>query len=212
MTPLILSALLLLANAFASSQANGSATPPNAFATYQANEGAGLQRSEAPHSNATPRSGQPAVHPAAGLSGAPHRPAGMEALERGHGPHGPTATGASRDVDSSTRYPEPSGAPLTGTATWYDAPSRTDAAAGPALRDLLGPDWRGSWVTVTSGSRSANVRLTDACACGDRNGQPTLLDLDDEAFAELAPLSRGVVRVTVERLGDIALPETSTDG
>lgn len=25
---------------------------------------------------------------------------------------------------------------LTGTATWYDAPSRTDAAAGPALRDL----------------------------------------------------------------------------
>lgn len=101
------------------------------------------------------------------------------------------------------------GTPLiSGRATWYDAPSRTDAAAGPLLRF---DGWRGSWVRVTSGDRSVTVKLTDWCACGDRNGQPTVIDLDDEAFARLAPLSDGVIDVEVEVLGDApALPETST--
>ena len=39
-------------------------------------------------------------------------------------------------------------ADLRGYATWYDAPSKQDAAAGPALRKALGRDWRGSWVRV----------------------------------------------------------------
>lgn len=100
------------------------------------------------------------------------------------------------------------GTPLIGgQATWYDAPSRTDAAAGP---DLRFDGWRGSWVRVTSGERSVTVRLTDWCACQERNGRPTVIDLDDEAFAELAPLSRGVITVEVEILGDIELPETDT--
>lgn len=102
------------------------------------------------------------------------------------------------------------GTPLIGgQATWYDAPSRTDAAAGP---DLRFDGWRGSWVRVTSGERSVTVKLTDWCACGDRNGKPTVIDLDDEAFADLAPLSDGVITVEVEVLGDApALPETSTE-
>lgn len=102
------------------------------------------------------------------------------------------------------------GTPLIGgQATWYNAPSRKDAAAGP---DLRFDGWRGSWVRVTSGERSVTVQLTDWCACGDRNGRPTVIDLDDAAFAELAPLSRGVLDVEVEILGDIELPETSTEG
>ena len=99
---------------------------------------------------------------------------------------------------------------LGGAATWYDAPTRTDAAAGPALRDLLGSDWRGSWVTVRHDGRSVTVRLTDWCACGDRNGKATLLDLDDVAFAELAPLAAGVIAVEVEPVADIPLPATDT--
>jgi hypothetical protein len=88
----------------------------------------------------------------------------------------------------------------TGTATWYDAPSPQDAAAGPALR--VG-NWRGSWVIVRHGSDSVTVRLTDWCQCyGSR-----LIDLDDWAFASLAPLSQGVIDVTVE---PVTLPATDT--
>jgi expansin (peptidoglycan-binding protein) len=42
------------------------------------------------------------------------------------------------------------------------------------------------------------IPLTDWCACGDRNGTPTLLDLSADAFAQLGALSQGVLRVTVE--------------
>lgn len=91
---------------------------------------------------------------------------------------------------------------IQGSATWYDAPSSTDAAAGPALR--VG-NWRGSWVVVRHGSREVRVQLTDWCFCGgDR-----LIDLDDVAFARLAPLSRGVIDVEVEAGGPV-LPATDT--
>ena len=87
---------------------------------------------------------------------------------------------------------------LAGLATWYTDPHQTGfyAAAGPELR--IG-DWRGR-VVVVCAERCIRVTLTDACACGDRHGQRTLLDLSPAAFRELAPLSRGVteVRVTSE--------------
>lgn len=82
---------------------------------------------------------------------------------------------------------------LSGQATWYRwRPG--EAAAGPALRAALGPNWRGTEVTVTANGSSVRVRLTDWCAC-----HPTsrLLDLDARAFSALGPLSRGVLRVTV---------------
>lgn len=88
---------------------------------------------------------------------------------------------------------------LSGIATWYDAPTSGDAAAGPPLR--VG-NWRGRLVRVTAGGRSVIVRLTDWCACPHR-----LIDLDDKAFARLAPLSRGVVRVVVTG-ASITLPAT----
>ena len=83
--------------------------------------------------------------------------------------------------------------PLEGTASWYATPGLT-AAAGPALRT---PGWRGSLVRVTAGSRSVVVRLTDWCQCHRGTRRERVIDLSDAAFAELAPLSAGLVRVTV---------------
>jgi hypothetical protein len=92
--------------------------------------------------------------------------------------------------------PGPRRAAVGGWATWFAAPRGT-AAAGPALRAALGRSWRGRPVTVWLGSRHTTVRLTDWCACGPRSGSATLLDLSASAFAALAPLSRGVQKVTV---------------
>jgi rare lipoprotein A (peptidoglycan hydrolase) len=87
---------------------------------------------------------------------------------------------------------------LRGLASWYDAPAG-GAAAGPDLRAALGPGWRGQSVVVTRSDEGAAVvvRLTDWCACGDRGGVPTLIDLPRADFAVLALPSAGIVRVTV---------------
>jgi hypothetical protein len=73
----------------------------------------------------------------------------------------------------------------------------------------LGPGWRGTQVRVCA-ERCVTVRLTDWCACGERHGVPTVVDLSDDAFRRLAPLPVGVLRVRVWVLGGIGLPETST--
>lgn len=101
---------------------------------------------------------------------------------------------------------------LGGVATYYDY-HQGQAAAGPALRDALGPDWRGQTVTVcgTNGA-CVRVKLTDWCACGDRNGRDTLIDLDVRDFGKLALPSMGVIDVTVEWGGPaVTPPATSTE-
>lgn len=93
------------------------------------------------------------------------------------------------------------GGDLRGWATWYaTGPGGLTAAAGPALRKAIGPGWRGSRVLVArAGSlRGIEVRLVDWCACGPRHGEPTILDLSDEAFDALGRLSSGVMRVVVD--------------
>jgi hypothetical protein len=100
---------------------------------------------------------------------------------------------------------------LGGKATWYDDGPGHYAAAGPVLRDALGgdPAFRGERVTVCSDDACVTVRLVDWCACGDRGGVPTLLDLSADAFDELAPLGRGVIPVTIELAGSVpTLPPT----
>lgn len=89
----------------------------------------------------------------------------------------------------------------SGLATWY-AGTEGHAAAGPDLR--VG-DWRGSTVRVCAES-CITVTLSDWCACGDRNGQPTLLDLSRADFAKLGDPSRGVLAVTVEWGGQAPTP------
>lgn len=87
-----------------------------------------------------------------------------------------------------------------GAATWYCVPgvsachrdysSGLYAAAGAELR--VG-DWRGRKVAVCAGDRCVRVTLVDWCACvGDR-----VIDLYGDAFRRLAPLSEGVLRVSV---------------
>ena len=92
----------------------------------------------------------------------------------------------------------PRGHTVVGVATYFKSPSGV-SAAGPALRAALGPGWRGQSVRVCAGVRCVVTVLGDWCACGPRPGGPTVIDLDDNVFAMLAPLSRGVLRVTVAR-------------
>ena len=90
----------------------------------------------------------------------------------------------------------PRGHTVVGVATYFKSPSGV-SAAGPALRAALGPGWRGQSVRVCAGVRCVVTVLGDWCACGPRPGGPTVIDLDDNVFAMLAPLSRGVIAVTV---------------
>ena len=147
-------------------------------------------------------SGQPAgpVLSVSGIEGeapaAPLRPASSTLPAPASLPIVPAVgTNPARDLPGVVSRP----AHLTGLATWYDwRPG--EAAAGPALRRALGADWRGQRVTVCTaaiGRSCVTVTLTDFCACGDRNGQPTLIDLDRRAFAQLASPSLGVLLVSI---------------
>jgi hypothetical protein len=90
---------------------------------------------------------------------------------------------------------------IKGVSTWYDY-HEGQAAAGPRLREGLGPHWRGQTVKVCSDTDCVSVVLTDWCAC-----QPDkrVIDLDVHDFAFLADpvnhedASRGVIPVTVTR-------------
>jgi hypothetical protein len=71
------------------------------------------------------------------------------------------------------------------------------AAAGPRLRDVLGPDYVGQWVTAClnqSSHQCVRVKLITSCAC-----QPDsrIIDLSLDAFSRLAPLGVGVISVEV---------------
>lgn len=97
-----------------------------------------------------------------------------------------------------------------GAATWYDY-HEGQAAAGPTLRELLGPGWRGSLVTVTGpDGDQVTVRLTDWCLCTG-GSQDRVIDLDRRDFARLADPSRGVITVTVELGATPTLPPTDTE-
>lgn len=85
---------------------------------------------------------------------------------------------------------------VTGTASWYDyRPGH--AAAGPALRRALGPGWRGTTVTVCRGKQCADVILSDWCECYAGTKRERVIDLDDQTFALLGALKRGIVLVEV---------------
>jgi hypothetical protein len=106
-------------------------------------------------------------------------------------------------VDPPTK-PSTSSRRVSGKATWYCVAGVSDchykypdrggadlyAAAGGEIR--IGK-WRGRVVNVCAGSKCVRVKLVDWCGCpGSR-----IIDLYGDAFRRLAPLGRGVVRVTV---------------
>jgi hypothetical protein len=148
------------------------------------------------------------VSPRREQGGAPH--VGHEVVEgpgslrlRGH-------VDAAETVERRDVVATAGGAPLTGWATHYPAASPTDGAAGPDLRAMLGKGWRGQWVRVCHGSECVRVQLRDWCACGDRHGKPTLVDLPKQTFSRLAPLGLGVIPVSIREADVPSLPDTST--
>jgi hypothetical protein len=78
-----------------------------------------------------------------------------------------------------------------GWATWQPG-SALWASPGAIVRG-----WHVGHVRVCAGSRCIDVLLDGWCACGERHGSPTLLDLSAAAFERLAPLSVGVIHVEV---------------
>lgn len=97
---------------------------------------------------------------------------------------------------------------LGGVATFYRY-HEGQAAAGPVLRETLGVHWRGQDVTVCA-NVCIRVKLTDFCACGERAGKDTLIDLDRRDFAKLGDPAAGVIDVTIEFGAEPTLPPTDT--
>lgn len=97
--------------------------------------------------------------------------------------------------------PAVSSSGVMGKATWYDD--------GPGLYgaiDRKDSDFeKGDSVRVTSGGTSVVVQIVDTCGCpGDR-----IIDLSPAAFTRLAPLSQGIVPVTIAAAGPLpTLPAT----
>lgn len=91
-----------------------------------------------------------------------------------------------------------------GVVTWF--PASGFQAAVPWWR--FGQDRVSA--RVCSDKACVVVVVTGFCACGDRV-RPTIADLSPAAFRKLAPLSRGVVRATMEWPIE-PLPNTSTEG
>lgn len=144
-------------------------------------------------------------HDLDGMTGAPPCPAGFHpaACRTVTAYPAPTAVTVPPATATNPRPPTANLAPtsdgLAGVATWFDGYPGT-AAAGPALRRWLGPDWRGTRLAVSApgcGCPPVIVVLSDFCRCDPPNGHERLIDLDDQSFAALAPLSRGVLKVIV---------------
>lgn len=104
------------------------------------------------------------------------------------------------------------GEPLAGAAgwaTWYDD--------GPGLYGAV-HSWK--WgddpypvevCRLDNAQMCVTVIVRDYCACGDRRGVPTVIDLSPAAFRKIASLHSGVVRVTVSGPVEITLPATDTE-
>lgn len=90
--------------------------------------------------------------------------------------------------------PVPPKRTVEGSASWYADGPGLYAAAGPALR--IGA-WRGRTVSVCTKTACVRVILSDWCACYPATSRERIIDLSPAAFAVLAPLSRGIVAVTV---------------
>jgi rare lipoprotein A (peptidoglycan hydrolase) len=83
--------------------------------------------------------------------------------------------------------------PATGRASWYAA--RGNVAAVHSWRRGDEP-----YRVRVCASRCVNVTVADWCQCFIGSSRERLIDLSDDAFRKLAPLSVGLLRVTVVRL------------
>jgi rare lipoprotein A (peptidoglycan hydrolase) len=139
---------------------------------------------------------------------------------------GPAATAKSGDVSRElvvAGAPSPGGAPLPaavlqpsleeslpaafgGTATWYCGngspctrgygPADMVAAIDPTLGIA-----KGTRLRVHHAGRSVEVVVVDVCQCKGAR----IIDLTSGAFSRLAPLSRGVIEVTIESVRGVVV-------
>jgi hypothetical protein len=109
--------------------------------------------------------------------------------------------GAPSGISEDTGAPDVAIAgPLwSGSATWYCS-SRSACTRGYGPRDMvaaidpsLGIE-RGTLLTVSHGGAEVVVRIVDVCQCKGRR----IIDLTSGAYRRLAPLSTGVIPVTIE--------------
>lgn len=129
-------------------------------------------------------------------------------------------------VPSVAPYHGPLGTPtpvehVNGVATWYDASKNHAwytretalgpsieyyAAAGPAVRDLIGDDnpyheHYTAYVTNRKTGRTIRVTIVDWCSCSSGRPWEKAIDLSPAAFQALGlPLSRGIAPVTISLL------------
>jgi rare lipoprotein A len=96
---------------------------------------------------------------------------------------------------------------IHGTASWYSTAETHGraTASGERLDDgaLTAAMWDvpfGTRLRVSMGGRSVVVRVNDRGPARRLVSQGRICDLTRAAFAKLAPLSRGVIPVTVERI------------
>lgn len=92
---------------------------------------------------------------------------------------------------------EPTRRPASGVASWYRDAHRSGLYAamhrftwGDPITD----------VRVCAGARCVTVPVVDYCACYVGTPDERAIDLSPAAFRRLAPLSRGLVPVTIEEI------------
>lgn len=132
--------------------------------------------------------------PAPSLAGQGHRGTPDERDAR------PAARGPSAPARHDAGVPQPTGkvgtALLTGVASWY--PANGDIAAVPWWS--FGDD--PVWATVShfrdGQTFSVTVLVQDHCQCLVGTSRERAIDLSDDAFRQLAPLSAGLIRVQIE--------------
>ncbi len=96
---------------------------------------------------------------------------------------------------------------VTGNATWYCSASSA-CTHGYSPSDLVAAIdtntgfHQGDVLRVTSGRKHVDVVIVDTCLCKGRR----VIDLTSGAFWRLAPLSAGVVPVTLQLKGQIGEP------
>jgi len=104
---------------------------------------------------------------------------------------------------------------LRGWATWCaPTPTRCQGWGGDAHLGAVPSFTYGATpynVTVCHEGACTYVRVVSYCACGDRQGIPTVIDLSPAAFRDLAPLSAGVIDVSIELGGAATLPPTDAE-
>lgn len=100
-------------------------------------------------------------------------------------------------------------ATLSGYASWYCSSTSacTRGYSGSDLVAAIDPSTgidKGELVTVRHDGRTVLVRIVDTCQCAGRR----VIDLTSGAFSRLAPLSAGVIPVTLTT--GASLPQTDT--